>query len=84
MDVASLVRGLQNWLSLAYWFFACWYKFRKAKSRYNNFWVGLIKDGSGLLVHSVAPRCILVLFEQYGSPKKFAQKISCNTFFIYI
>ena len=31
MDVASLVIGLQNWLSLAYWFFACWYKFSKAK-----------------------------------------------------
>ena len=33
------------------WFFACWYKFRKAKNWFNHFWVGLLKNGSGLLVH---------------------------------
>ena len=32
-------------------FFACWYKFRKAKSSFNGFWVNLFKDGIGLLVH---------------------------------
>ena len=46
--------------------------------------MGLVKDGSGLLVHSVTSRCILVLFEWYGHPKKCAPKISCNPFSIYI
>ena len=32
---------------------------------------------------SAPSRCILVLFEQYGRPKKCAQKSSCNTFFIF-
>ena len=32
-------------------FFACWYKFRKAKSCFNDFWVGLVKNSRGLLVH---------------------------------
>ena len=30
---------------------ACWYKFRKAKSWFNYFWVGLFRDGIGLLVN---------------------------------
>ena len=59
---------------------AYWYKFRKAKSWYNDFWVGLLKDGSGLVVHSAASRCILVPFERYGRPKKCAQIISCDIF----
>ena len=32
-------------------FFACCCKFRKGKSWFNDFWVGLVKDGIGLLVH---------------------------------
>ena len=32
-------------------FFACWYKFRKAKSSFNDFWVDGIKNGHGHLVH---------------------------------
>ena len=38
MGVASLVTGLENWLYLKNWsdgidwFFACWYKFRKAET----------------------------------------------------
>ena len=33
------------------WFFACWYKFGKAKSWFNDFGVGVVKNGHGLLVH---------------------------------
>ena len=33
------------------WFFACWCKFRKAKSWFNHFWVGLVKNGSGFEVY---------------------------------
>ena len=32
----------------------------------------------------VASKCILVPFERYGRPKKYAQKSSCNSFSIYI
>ena len=35
-----------------YWFFGCWYKFRKAKSYFNEFWVGMVKNGHGLLVQN--------------------------------
>ena len=31
-------------------FFKCWYKFRKAKSCFNDFWVGMVKNGHDLLV----------------------------------
>ena len=56
MGVASLVTGLLNWLHFKKehgmnWFFACWYKFRKAKSWFDDFWVGKVKNGHGLLVH---------------------------------
>ena len=30
--------------------FPCWYKFRKAKSWFNYFWVGVVKSGYGFLV----------------------------------
>ena len=48
--------GTLNWLSQERidginWFFACWYKFRKAKSNFTSFWVGLVKNGPGHLVH---------------------------------
>ena len=33
------------------WFSACWYKFRKAKSYFNNYWVGMVKNGWGLTDH---------------------------------
>ena len=29
--------------------FACWYKFRKTESYFNNFWLGAFKTGRGLL-----------------------------------
>ena len=81
MDVASLVTGLWNWLSLEYWFFGWWYKFRKAKSWYSAFWVSLVKDGSGRLVHSAASKCILAPFERYERQKKCAQNKFLETLF---
>ena len=32
-------------------FFACWYKFRKAQSSFNNYWVGIMKNEWGFLDH---------------------------------
>ena len=33
------------------WFFACRYNFRKAKSYFNSFWVGMVKNRQGLTDH---------------------------------
>ena len=57
MGVATLVSGhralkltlSQKWTDEINWFFACWYKFRKAKSWFNDFWMGLLKKGQGPL-----------------------------------
>ena len=41
----------QEWRERMNWYFACWYKFRKAKGYFNNFCVGVFKNGHGYLVH---------------------------------
>ena len=38
----------QEWINELGWFFACWYKFMKAKSYFNNYWVVVVKNGQGL------------------------------------
>ena len=38
----------QEWIDELGWFFACWYKFMKAKTYFNNYWVGVVKKGRGL------------------------------------
>ena len=43
----------QNWTDEITWFFACYYKCRKAESWFNHFWVCLVKDGSGFLIHEM-------------------------------
>ena len=37
----------QEWIDELGWFFACWYKFMKAKSylAFYNYWVGVVKNG---------------------------------------
>ena len=41
----------QEWIDELGWFFACWYKFMKAKSYFDNYWVGVVKNGRGLKDH---------------------------------
>ena len=41
----------QKWADGMDWFFACCYKFRQTKSWFNDFWVSVVKNGHGLLVH---------------------------------
>ena len=38
----------QEWIDEMGWFFACRYKFMKAKSYFNNYWVDVVKNGRGL------------------------------------
>ena len=40
-----------EWTDDINWFFACWHKFRKSKSWFNDFRVGMVKHGQGFLVH---------------------------------
>ena len=39
----------QEEISRMHWFSVCWYKFRKVKSYFNNFWVVMVKNGRDLL-----------------------------------
>ena len=41
----------QEWIDAMNWFLACWWKFKEVKSYSNDFWVGLVKNGHGHLVH---------------------------------
>ena len=36
----------QVWIDEFGCYFACWYKFWKAKSHFNNYWMGMVKNGS--------------------------------------
>ena len=38
----------QKWTDGINWMFSCWCKFRKAKSWFNDFWVGVFKNGHDL------------------------------------
>ena len=40
----------QEWIDELGGFFACWCKFMKAKSYFDNYWVGVVKTGQGLKV----------------------------------
>ena len=40
----------QEWIDKLGWFFACWYTFMKAKSYFNNYWVGWSKIGKALKI----------------------------------
>ena len=41
----------QKWIDWINSFFTCWCKFRKAKSRFSDFWVCVVKNGHGLWVY---------------------------------
>ena len=41
----------QEWTDEISRFFSCWYKLSKAKSFFNNYWVGMVKNEWGLVDH---------------------------------
>ena len=43
------------------WFFSCLCKFRKAKSYFSDFWVGVVKNGYGHLVHETLKSAVSYL-----------------------
>ena len=65
----------QEWIDGMDWFFACWYKFKKAISY---FWVGLVKNGCGHLFHETLKSAEWV----YGFSWFFACWLWCNNFWL--
>ena len=39
----------QEWIDQMSWFFACWSKFRRTKSYFDNYWVAMVKNEFGLI-----------------------------------
>ena len=81
MGVASLVTWpkIDCILRLSWWdelIFACWCIFRKAKSNFNDFWVGMVKIGRGHLVHETLKSAEWV----YESSWSFTCFLWCHNF----
>ena len=68
----------QEWIDAMNWFLACWCKFKKAKIYFNDFWVGLVKNGHGHLVHETLKSAEWV----YGLGWFFACWLWCNNFWL--
>ena len=41
-----------GWIDELSWF-ACWYKFKKVNSYFDNYWVAKVKNGWGLIDHGI-------------------------------
>ena len=60
-----------------YWFFACWYKFEKAKNYLNSFWVVVIKNELVLLGHGTLKSAVpQELFDELGRSLAFWKKFT--------
>ena len=53
----------QEWIDEMNWFFACCANSGKLKSNFNNFWVDVVKNGHGHLVHET--NFVLYTFDFY-------------------
>ena len=53
--------GSQGCIVEINWFFACWYKFRKANSYFNDLWVGLVKNKCLFSFRDSKICCILIM-----------------------
>ena len=58
------------------WFFSSWYKFKKVNSYFDNYWVGIVKDGWGLIDHGT--------FKSGVSHKWFDELSSLIGWFFYV
>ena len=43
----------EEWYDELSWFVVFWNKFGKAKTKYNGYWVGVVKYGHGILDHGI-------------------------------
>ena len=83
----TLKLAVSQWIDEMNWFLACWCKFKKAKSYFNDFWVGRVKNygtlkwvknGWGNLVHETLKFAEWV----YGLRWFFACWLWCNNFWL--
>lgn len=65
------------------WLFACCYKFRKTKSCFNDFWMGMIKNGCGLLVHETQKICCILRFNLWIELQIVVQKFLWYLLYIF-
>ena len=49
---------LLNWPDKMNWHFACWCRFRKARSYFHDFWVGIVRNGCGHIVYETPKPCV--------------------------
>ena len=68
----------QEWIDGMNWFFACWWKFRKAKSCLNAFWVGVVKTSFDYLANETVKPAEWV----YELCWFFACWLWCNSFWL--
>ena len=68
----------QEWIDAMNWFLAYWCKSKKSKSYFNNFWVDLVKNGHGHLVHETLKSAEWV----YALSWFFACWLWCNNFWL--
>ena len=60
------------------WFFACCWKFRKANSYFNDFWVDMVKNRHGHLIHEILKSAEWF----YELSSFFACWLWCNNFWL--
>ena len=71
----------QEWTDGMNWFFACWCKFRKAKSNFNDFWVCVVIVRRSHLVHATLKSAVFSewVFELSWF---FACRLWCSNFWL--
>ena len=97
IGVASLVTGLKNWLisqewiNRMNWFFVCRCKFRKSWSYFADFWLGMVRNGHGYLVHETQKLACVPYFSLFVKEhcvswlfltKYFERKLNLHLFFL--
>ena len=68
----------QEWIDGVNWFFAWWCKFRKAKSYFNTFSVGMVKNGHVRVIHETLRSAEWV----YELSRFFASWLWCSHFWL--
>ena len=78
----------QEWINGMNWYFACWCKFRKAKSYFNDFWVGMVRNGHSNLVHETLKSAVskewLYEFSGFFSCWLWGSNFWLESYFIFL
>ena len=72
----------QEWIDGMNWFFACWWKFRKAKSHFSGSSVGMVKNGHGHSANEILESA-LCNKNEFMNLADFLDPDWCNNFWLY-